>query len=361
MKCIAFCALGFEDILLNDIQEILNIKAKKETGCCIFEATKEKIAKFAFVSQSIEKIGVLLKEGIINDIPEIDISDVEFEINNTFFLDCSINGIKPFKSNDVQLYVSNQIIKKTKKKAVYKNPGILYNIEIIGKKFYLTINLSSKELYNRDYKVFANKNSLRGTIAYSVTRIADVKKKDKILDPFCRSGEIGIELIHYFLGKSVHHYAKDKFTFNKIGWNIELSDNDKKVDCEINLADSSMPNIKASEKNAKIAGINKFLNFSRIQTEDLDLKYENIDKIITQLPVIGKETKQKVIKIYRYFFEVTKKILKKDGKIICIGNNIDAALEIAEQNDYKLIHQREVMQGKELMKVYIFETNRDNR
>ncbi|MCB9358498.1 hypothetical protein H6503_01075 [Candidatus Woesearchaeota archaeon] len=356
LKCIGFCGFGVEDVLENDIREILGkkVKVEKNERCCIFEANKEDIARFAFMCQSIEKVGVLLKNGEIGDIPEIDVSDIKFDIKTTFYVDCSIAGTKPYKSNDVVMNVSEQMMKTTKKKAVYKDAGIEYNIEIIGNKYFFTINLSSKELSNRDYKVFANKTSLRGTIAYALCRMADIKDGEKVLDPFCRSGEIGIELIHNVIGKSVNHYAKDKFLFSKIDWEVKLDDEDKDSKVEVNLSDAGMPNIKAAEKNAKIAGVNKKLNFSRILIEDLDLKYENIDKIITRLPTPGKETKGKILHIFRQFFEVSKKILKPKGIILCIGTNIEDAIDIAKHNDYVLLEKKEVMQGKEVMRVYKF-------
>ena len=67
MKCIAFCSIGVEDILEEDIKNILNKDCKKKIGCCIFEGNEKEIAKFSYMCQSIEKVGILLDEGKLKE------------------------------------------------------------------------------------------------------------------------------------------------------------------------------------------------------------------------------------------------------------------------------------------------------
>ncbi|MFT4297962.1 MAG: THUMP domain-containing class I SAM-dependent methyltransferase [Candidatus Woesearchaeota archaeon] len=364
IKCIAFCPEGFEDILCKDLQEILNKKAQKSKGCAIFSGDKKELFKFAYKCQSIEKVGILLKQGKIKQDPySIEIKDIDFNhIKNAFSINCSIIGEKPFKSNDVALDVSEKMKKFTGKKAVYKQADTLYKIQIIDDDYYFFLDISSKELSKRDYKIFVNKASLRGTIAYCTARLSEFKQTDIILDPYCKSGEISIEIAHYLTKKSVNFYAKDKF---RIKDHIKESDFEKDVEIELKknidfqlyATDSNMANLKAAEKNSKIAGINKLVRFSRVNIEDLDLKFRNeIDKVITQIPAFGKEKEKKILEMYREFFEICPKILKKNGTITCIGLNINPALKIAKQNNFKLIHKRNVMQGKEMLDLFIFKS-----
>jgi hypothetical protein len=46
--------------------------------------------------------------------------------------------------------------------------------------------------------------------------------------------------------------------------------------------------------------------------------------------------------------------LKKDGSITTIGLNTEPCIEIAKIHGFSVMHEREVMQGKELCKVYCF-------
>lgn len=360
MKAVVFCCVGFEDILEQDLKEILNKNCNVEKGCCIFEGTEKEIAKVAYMCQSIIQIGVLLSEGDVKaDIPIINIDSTDFGIvKNTFSLGCSVTGERKFKSNEVVMGVSEKIMNKTKKKATYKNADIAYYIRIIGDKYYFFLDLTSKELSKRDYKVFVNKTSLKGPIAYGIGRVAEIKEDELIVDPFCRSGEIPIEIIHFFIKKSVHFYTKDKFLFKRIGWEVKLEEFDKSLDKKLNVyaVDGAMPNVKAAEKNSKIAGINKIVNFSRTIIEDLDLRFnKNIDKIVTQLPAVGRESEGKILQIYRDFFMIIPKIMKEKGTVSCVGLNIDPIKKIAELNGYKIKKEKEVMQGKEMLKVFVFE------
>jgi 23S rRNA G2445 N2-methylase RlmL len=362
MKCVAFCSIGFEDVLLNDVKEILNIDGETNKGCVIFDAKNEDIIKFAYKCQSIESIGLLLKQGIIKeDITEVDITNIDFNIiKKTFSFSCSINGQKKFNSNEVSLFISKKIKEITKKEAVYKNADVCYNMDIIDDDYYIYLNFVSKELSKRDYKIFVNKTSLRGNIAYCTAKLAGIdnlNKEIKVLDPFCRSGEIPIEIMHYVSGKSINQYTKEIIKIEQLDSKINLEKYDKIKESKIKMhaSDSNMPNLKAAEKNSKIAGLNKMMNFSRILIEDLDLKFsKEIDMIITQLPALGKENEKRVLEIYRQFFEVCPKILNKNGSITCIGLNITQAITIAEHNGFKMKHKREIMQGKELLNLFIF-------
>ena len=61
-----------------------------------------------------------------------------------------------------------------------------------------------------------------------------------------------------------------------------------------------------------------------------------------------------MLNIYRDFFRICKDLVKKNGTITCIGLNIEKAKEIAELEGFKVKHEREVMQGKERLKLFVF-------
>ena len=89
------------------------------------------------------------------------------------------------------------------------------------------------------------------------------------------------------------------------------------------------------------------------------MKFNNeIDKLITQIPAIGKESEKRILKTIRDFFEVLPKIIKENGTITCIGLNIQKIIDIAKQNNFKIKHERKIMQGKETLILYVFEKNK---
>lgn len=365
MKIALFCPLGIEDVLHQDILELISKDSEQRKGCCLVEATEKEFVKLAYRCQSIERIGLLISDQKIinNNIKTINLENIDFShIKEKFSINAKVLENNNFGGLDLVTEISKKIADKTKKIPLYRGADITYYSYVIDDNFYLIIDVSSKELTKRDYKVFVNKISLRGTIAYAISRISKITNKDIVLDPFTKSGEISIELVHHFIKKSVHFYAKERFNFKQINIIPEYDKLDNEINLEDNVkifaTDSKMPNIKAAEKNAKIAGMNKQINFSRLLIEDLDLKYENnITKAVVHLPAVGNQTEQGVLKIYENFFKVLNLVLKNKATVSCIGVKIKACVDIAQKNNLKLIHERKIMQGKDVLDFYMFEFN----
>ena len=205
---------------------------------------------------------------------------------------------------------------------------------------------------------------MKGTIAYSLARIAEVKEKEVILDPFAKGGEICIETALFLSNLSVNYYSKDKFLFLKMK-NFEKFDFDKffsKLDkrkekkLKIYCCDNLMNNIQAAKKNAKIAGVHKDINFSRNDLEWLDVKFKKktIDKIITYLP-FSKVNLHNIKKVYKEFFYQAEYILKDKGKIVVITEEVENVKEFLEQYKFKIKEKREVWQGQKALQILVIE------
>jgi len=350
MKCIAHCGEGIEEVLSSDITRLTDVKkVDVRTRCCIFEADEQTIAHFAYHCQSCEHVGVLLHEAQIpNDISEISAGDCSI-IKKTYATSCKTYDCQ-YVSQEIAERIVEDIIAKTEVKSRFKDAAYKVYILADSEQYYVSLLLHKKELVKRDYKVFPHKNSLRGTTAYVVSQLAGITNTDVMLDPFCRSGEICIELAYARLGKSIHHYTKDKFVFKALEWDVKLEDSEQKIE-QIHCCDCEQPNVKAAEKNAKIGGVNSFLTYSRILTEDLDLRYEDIDKIVTQLPIFA-HAKKKEAEIYSALFTSADKVLTKKGTITCVC--MQDITEFADECGFIVANAAEIHQGKELLKVYTF-------
>lgn len=365
MKVAVFCPIGIEDILKKEILELTGKEAAQNKGICIVDLEEQEFVKLAYMSQSSERIGLLIKQGKVKDKcpTSLNIDNVNLShIKEKFSINAKVFGSMPFNSVDVVTELSEKIKKKTDKIPIYRNADTKYYCYVFDEDYYLILDITTKDLTKRDYKVFVNKISLRGTIAYAVMRIADIQENDFVLDPFSRGGEIALEGMHYFMKKSLHYYGKERFDFRKLDITPDYDSIDKEVienpNITIYATDSKMPNIKAAEKNAKIAGMNKQVNFSRLVIEDLDFKFDkNVTKIVTHLPAVGQHTEKGVLKLYKSFFNIANIVLKEKGTITCIGVKITPARKIAEELGFKLIHERNIMQGKENLKLYILKLN----
>ena len=126
----------------------------------------------------------------------------------------------------------------------------------------------------------------------------------------------------------------------------------RKNNLDIYAFDHLFKYVDYSKKNAKIAGVDKSINFSRIDLEWLDIKFkkESVDRIATSLP---SSKNANLEKIYKEFFYQAEYILKKDGRIALIARMPDLAIKHAEINNFEVIRQKEVWSGEQAMKMLL--------
>jgi len=383
MKGLAITSKGIEDIAALEIKELIKAKSETKDSCVIFNIKKlEDLCLLCYESQSVDKILFLFDsfnfknfDDSIEKIKKI-IGSVNFSEwmnkGNTFRVTCKKINNNEFSSEETAGKIGYLIIEHIKKTKKYKqkveldNPDITFLIFINKNTAYFGIDFSGRDLQKREYKLFTHPAALRSTIAYSLLRIADLKKSEILLDPFCHSGELPIEAALFTTNFPVNYFSKEKFSFlkfkpfKKFNFNKFFEKIDKKIlktKPIINCFDSNNSNLVASKKNAKIAGINKSLNFSRMDTEWLDtkLKKESINKIITHPLEPSHHINPKDIeKLYNEFFHQSEFILKKQGKIATITRKTDLLKETAEKHKFKVKSEREVWCGKEGFNVLVF-------
>jgi 23S rRNA G2445 N2-methylase RlmL len=121
-------------------------------------------------------------------------------------------------------------------------------------------------------------------------------------------------------------------------------------------SDERLCNMRAAKKNAKIASVNKMIEFSKIDVDWLDTKYEkqSIDLIATK-PIFLKYELDKTKKLYDGFFYGAKYILKDKGKIAIISRGNDLIFELSEKHGFKICNAREISQGNQQLKVTVFQ------
>jgi 23S rRNA G2445 N2-methylase RlmL len=106
---------------------------------------------------------------------------------------------------------------------------------------------------------------------------------------------------------------------------LEKFDKKKEFKGRIIGMDREVRHVENSKKNAKIAGIEKDVEFSRSDIEWFETKFEDdsVDFIVTDAPKESRRmAEDKVRKIYYWFFHQAKFILKKSGRICVVNNSI---------------------------------------
>lgn len=327
MKAIAITNKGIEDVSRQEIKELINSEAQIHDGFLTFEATKEDLIKLCYLSQSLMKV-------LLVDDP------AKWVEGKTF----AVRGVN-----------KEQIAAKIDGKVDLKNPDVeFYSVD----EEHFGIDLSGEDLRKRDYRIFLGPESVKGTIAYALVRLAGYDAKKVLVDPFCRDGIITIEAAIYSQKMSPHYFHKDKFNFVKLfpDVNLDKLDKIKKTDVFIYAYDMKITSVNAAKKNAKIAGVQKSINFGKIRTDDLELKFKenSVDCIATIPPLLMKMSESKVADIYQEIFYQAEFILGK-GRLALLTRPQRVELLKKQAGKFKLKDERSVMMGKAEWSILVFE------
>lgn len=369
------CEPGCEEFAKIELETRFGVnKESIETinSCALFETNLIDSIKIMYKSQSAKRILITLSKGKFDK----SLDSLEKEIDKTLSVDflkkilqkqsikleCERHGTHEFRSVDVEKKIGFLIEEKISDEAKVdlKNPEIHLFINIDDDSFVLGVDISGRDLSKRQYRVFSHPNNIKGTIAYSLLMFAGYNKKMILADPFALSGELLIECALFDSEKSVNYFEK-KFGFEnmKLFENININEiylkEDKKIVKQssqptIHYLDASFKNVSAAKKNSKIAGIDKYISYSRTDPESVDLKIEGVDVIVTRMIEPSKNISEGVIKrIYSSFFENLNHTLKKSGTFNCIVRNPEFIIKEIAQYKYKEVKRKEIYQGKQLL------------
>lgn len=374
MKGLAITHKGFEDICAQEINELTTTKTKILEGCAEFEIKELKdLCLLCYKAQSVNKILYLIDScnySKIEDLKKLTQKidfDQWFDKETTFAVRCKRLDDTDESTQEIEATMGEYVLEKKKLKVELKEPNVTFFVYICESKAYFGIDFTATELNKRQYKIYQHPEALKGTIAYCLYRMSGAQKKDLILDPFCGSGTILIEAALHQTQFPVNHFNKQKFAFMKfkplkeVDFDKFFSDIDKQAKDSKKITlhgfDHQLRYVTSSKNNAKIAGIEKNINFARADIEWLDTKMEeaSVDYIITDPPMPSSMVNpQKIQKTYEEFFYQAEFVLKKDGKTIIITRNPLLIKKVAEQKKFKIQHERQVWSGKQEYEVLVF-------
>lgn len=363
---------GLQAVPAKEIKELIDAKCELADSVAVFET--DSIVDFctlSYRSQSASKVLLLFFSGkptpfedFLDEVKHLDLSDwVE---GRTFAVRAKIIDNDDLDTMESERLIGEVIHEKYKVKANLTEPDVTFYLYVCGKTAYFGIDFAGFDLSKRAYRVFALSDSIKATVAYSLLRLAGYKKGMTLLDPFTHSGTIAIEAAYYATKKPVNFYNKDKFAFQRFN-QLKKMDFDKffadedRFDKElkgITASDSQQRHLKSAEKNAKIAGANKLINFTRMEIEWLDTKFEkkSVDRIVSNPPKVSRLLTQKGLeKIFQELFYTADFILKPDGRIVLLTKNYVQILKHAQRHNFSLKANFPVWQGKEEFNILVFE------
>ncbi len=377
MKGFAITSKGIEHITALELKELIRCKnvVKEETVIKFSFKDLIDLCSVCYKAQSMFRAGLLLteftvektlKKSVNNIKTELEKIDLSNWIKTSFIVKCKRAGKHDFHSVDIAGKVANLIIKKHKNlKTEFDNPDLIFYLYIYNNKGYFGIDFSGFELAKRQYKIFNHPESLKGVTGYSLVKESGFTKDKILIDPFMGSGVIPIEATLYATKFPVQYYNKDKLFFTKFDFfkafeKEFFKGHDSKIIKEktnIFGYDFQLRYLKASQKNAKLAGIEKNLNLSKVSVDWLSTKFEknSVDCIVTDPPRMSKHKNiPRLRNMYSEFLHQASIILKKDGVIVLLVKDKELLVEIAKKHKFKIAKSYLFNQGKEIFNMLKF-------
>ncbi|MFH1212145.1 MAG: hypothetical protein V1659_04440 [Candidatus Woesearchaeota archaeon] len=384
MKAFAITEKGIEPYCAAEIKLLIGRKAEASERA-VFFSTEDvlDLCRLCYTAQTASRVVQLIFEVEVSENLEKTVEFLEAAVKKEsaalsgFLDDCSVirvscerHGIHVFNSTDISRELTRMLVSLAPERLVpsFKEADVGFFFFMLQDKGYFGVDFAGRDLSKRQYRVFSNPTSVKAVLAASLVHASEPSKNSVIIDLFASSGEICIEAAHFFSKKPINFYQKNfdfmRFPFLKekhAGWEQFFELIDKKqvsVSAKLFNVDYSMQNINAAKKNAKIAGLEKDIGFSRLPLEDVDLKFEkqSVDRIISLFPCSSKRLVfAKVKKMYNDFFRQASLVLKKDG-IVCLLSSKDDILQIGELDGFVIAEKETWFSGEK--EYYFFKIKR---
>jgi putative N6-adenine-specific DNA methylase len=368
---------GFEHVAVQQLREMIGVNdVTVEDTIVLFKSKSwDDIFRFVYMSQIANRIILLidaveftdedsilktigrklpsdgfLRQQLVRGIEGFRVSVKMDEHTDVTYLESEIGGvILDFAKGEGQELKVN-----------LKNPMMNFYTYIHNGTAYLGIDLSD-DLTKRDYKIFNNAVSLKGPTAFGLLTLAGYKPEDVYMNPYCYSGTLEIEAALYATKTSHRHYNKS-FPFMRFfdnNWDVffrkvDSAHIEKSGGFSITGADPLLSSITAAVKNAKIAGMESFIDFRRIDLDWMDIKFEekSVDKMILFHPGSSKSARN-ISKDFKQLFYQAAYILKDTGSLVIMCLSKD--LLMRESSEYlDMDHELHVSSGGQSMHVLFF-------
>ncbi len=351
MKWISLCHVGGEQAVVKELQCIKNPSTEIFSGSVAFTATPEEIKTFLISTQASTRL--LRYVSVSKDITGINFDELHAQIDSqeTFCVraDMVVGSFEELGSQEIASEIGEQI-KRTVSlsqpdKTVFCQIGseVACGIDVFG------------DLSKRYYRVFTNSRSMKGTLAATI--LHTVPLQGVLLDPFGNTGEIAIEAallssdispIKYQLHQPCVGIPHLEEATKTTGSQIE----------QIRCFDGSLAHIRSAEKNAKLAGVQEHISFSKTPIDWLDVKFSEgvVDAIVTvPPPVTNRNTEENHL---QELFHQAPFVLKKGGFLVvgCSTPQTSAAvLRISHEQGLRVGGEVVVYSGKAAHHIIYYE------
>jgi 23S rRNA G2445 N2-methylase RlmL len=376
---------GIEKVLAGDITKLAKGKiVSEDNSCVVFEAKDEAAFKFCYYIQSADRVALLLASFEFSDFDDFlekaknNLKDVElkgfFEESATYKVDCERRGEHDFNSSYLEQElggVFTELVNGSlgfEPKVEFKRPDTNIYVFVNNNMAYIGVDLAGRNLDKRHYRIFTAPGVVNSKVYYSMVVLSGYTKKKKMVDLFSKAGVLAVEAALHANNISASQYNKD-FAFKKIpkyksnDWDgfFKKLDSEKKSDkLHITGYDPILRNLEAAKKNAKLAGADKIISFSKLDLEWADIKLDEstVDIALSRIPCPSEHhSENQIRKVYEELFHQAEFFLKEKGKLCVLSEKLGLLKEMLT-DEFKVVEEHSLFGGKQGYDFLVLERNK---
>lgn len=324
MKLIINCSSGTEASVKRELLKLGILDAKAFDGKIEVEGDFNLLANLCIWLRCADRIFIELAKFQAITFDELfdNVSKIEFgkilKKNTKVFLDGNC-----FKSKLMAIKTCGSVIKKSIMNVLENEYGtsaetdesVTIYFTIINDICTIMFDACGNGLHKRGYRELTYTAPLKETLACSLLDLSVYSAQKTLADVFCGSGTIAIEAA--MLARNIAPGLNRNFDFEKLKSypvglleSVKQEAKEKEIDIipKIYASDINKDAIKMARKNAKIAGVEQYINFSVLDMENFSSNEEY--GIIISNPPYGDRlsTKNDVKVIYKKFCGMFKKL-----------------------------------------------------
>lgn len=320
MKWVSLCHLGAEQAVCDELQEA-SLMATSHQGYVVFEADKKQAANFLYRTQTTTRLLAYICEGNYQDL-DVSAAHDFIDEQESFKVEVDVLASGPQEETSMELagkygaQISRDVDLDDPDKTVFVQAAstCVAGIDVAG------------DLSKRYYRIFSNSRSMKGTLVASILRLSEVN--GLLLDPFANTGEVCIEHALRQTNTSPLKYRKfEQYALiDASEWDESLV---KESEYEIHCYDDHLANLRSCKKNAKLAGVQNSIVFSKTEPEWMDVKFDEDElSVIATIPppVTKKSPSSDHLEELCYQAEF---VLKNKGRLVVACLTPETALELA--------------------------------
>lgn len=302
MNFVSPCLFGVEGLLADELKNMGAENVVAENGRVLFSGNDNILARANICSRFAERVLILLGRfkaksfsELFDNVKKLPLEDYigskdAFPVKG-WSLNSSLHSIP-----DCQKIIKKAAVERLKehyKINWFEETGKKLQIQfsILKDEVSIMIETSGEGLHKRGYRAASNISPIKETLAASMCALARIYPDSVIFDPFCGSGTILIEsalMANNIAPGLKRHFSAENFGFiDKSVFKYER----QKAQSEIKLTDDFIAfgsdvdenAIKIAEHNAKLAGVNDFINLAVSDVRDFEARGEK-GVVITNPP-----------------------------------------------------------------------------